>query len=149
MAFVAVRTWHKGISGFFPPQPLGLAGQEQGADLRHREVPQEGVVLANREMTQTEFILFVFQRAVHRPTGETDVPEDFEGRARTGVAKKVFFFFRLEDVAGIDEPIGAQGQLQLRCSSRNDFQQELLAPAAAPPFHYGALFVVGMLLQQR
>ena len=42
-----------------------------------------------------------------------------------------------------------QGQLQLRCSSRNDFQQELLAPAAAAPFHYGALFVIGMLLQQR
>ncbi len=81
MAFVAVRTWHKVISGFFPPQPLGLAGQEQVAHLRHREVPQDGVVLANLEMTQTEFILLVLQRAFHRPTGEGDVQNDFEGRA--------------------------------------------------------------------
>ena len=42
-----------------------------------------------------------------------------------------------------------QGQLQLRCSSHNDFQQELVAPTAASPFHDGALFVIRMLFQQR
>lgn len=105
---MAVRTWHKVICGFFPPKPLGLADQEQVADLGHREVPQDGIVLANFKMTQTEFILFVLQRAFHRPTCEADVQDDFQRGTRTGVAKEVFFLFRIEDVAGVDEPVGAE-----------------------------------------
>src|SRR5262245_37425658 len=43
---------------------------------------------------------------------------------------------------------GTQGQRTLTCWSRNDFDQEGVAPAAAPTFHDQAL-AAGMLLQQR
>src|SRR2546423_12638518 len=81
------------------------------ADLRYREVPHDGVVAANFKMAQAEFILLVLQRAFHRPTGKADMQDDFERRSRIGIAKEVFFFAWIEDVACIDEPIGAKNLL--------------------------------------
>ena len=78
------------------------------AHLRHREVPHDGVVAANFKMTHAQFILAVLQRAFHRPARESDVQDDFQRRARLSVAKEVFFFLRIESIAGIDEPIGTE-----------------------------------------
>ena len=78
------------------------------ADLRYREVPHNGVVPANFKMTHAQFVLLVLQRTFHRPTRKADVQDNFERCARIGVAKEVFFLFRIEDVAGIDEPVGAK-----------------------------------------
>jgi len=49
-----VRTWQIVVSSppFFPPQAAGLSGEEQVADLRHQQVPQDGRVLAALEVAQ-------------------------------------------------------------------------------------------------
>lgn len=78
------------------------------ADLRYRHVSHDRVVLADLEMAQAQFILLVLQRAFHRPTREADVQDDFERRSRMGIAQEVFFLARFENVAGVDEPIGAE-----------------------------------------
>jgi hypothetical protein len=59
-------------------------------------------------MTQAEFALLVLQRAFHRPAFEADVQEDFERRSRSGVAEKIFFLLRVENVASMDDPVGAE-----------------------------------------
>ena len=82
MALAAVRTWQREICGFFPPQPLGLAGEEQVADLSHREVPHDRSVLADLEVAHAQFVFFVLQRPLHRPAGEGDVEQGFDGRSR-------------------------------------------------------------------
>lgn len=66
------------------------------------------VVLADFEMTHAEFILVVLQGALHRPARERDMQNDFGRCARGGIAQEVFFLSRIENVAGIDEPIRAQ-----------------------------------------
>ena len=78
------------------------------ADLCYCEVSHDGVVPANFKMAQPEFVLLVLQRAFHRPTGKADVQDDFQRCSRIGIAKEVFFLARIEDVAGIDEPIRAK-----------------------------------------
>ena len=66
------------------------------------------VVLADLEMTHAEFILVVLQRALHRPAREGNMQDDFWRGARGGIAEEVFFLGRIENVAGIDEPVRAQ-----------------------------------------
>ena len=78
------------------------------AYLRYREVSHDRVVAANFEMTQAQFVLLVFQGALHRPARESDMQDDFQRRARLGVAKEVFFFLRIENIARVDEPVGAE-----------------------------------------
>ena len=79
---MAVRTWQRVISGFFPPEPLGLAGQEQVADLGDGEMFHQGVVLANLEMAQAQFVLFILQATLHGPACEADVQNDLDGARR-------------------------------------------------------------------
>jgi len=107
-ALAAARTWHRVISGFFPPQPLGLAGQEKMADLSDRQVSHDGVVLADLEVAHAQFVLLVLQAALDGPAGEGDMQNGFERRARRGIGEEVFFLARIQDVASIDEPIRAE-----------------------------------------
>ena len=48
----AVAAWTCGSvhSGFFPPQPLSLAGEEQVADLRDEEMSFQGGIAADLEV---------------------------------------------------------------------------------------------------
>lgn len=108
MALAATRTWQMVTSGFFPPKPLGLAGQEQVTDLSHREVSHDGVVLADFEVTHAQFVFFVLQRPFHRPAGEADVQDGFDACSRWRVREEVFLLARVRDVARVDEPVGAE-----------------------------------------
>ena len=49
-AAVAVWTCGSVHAGFFPPQPLGLAGEEQVADLRDQQMSFEGGIAADLEV---------------------------------------------------------------------------------------------------
>src|SRR5438045_4054738 len=74
-ALLASRTWQIVTSGFFSPQPLGLAGQEQMTDLREAQVPQHRRVLAALEVAQAQFALLVFDASLHRPATERHVQD--------------------------------------------------------------------------
>jgi len=78
------------------------------AYLRHGQMSHDRVVLADLEMTHAEFILVVLQRALHRPARERDMQNDFGRCARGGIAQEVFFLGRIENIAGVDEPIRAE-----------------------------------------
>lgn len=69
---------------------------------------QDRIVLADLEVTHAEFILVVLQRALHRPARERNMQDDLQRRTRGGIAEEVFFLGRIENVAGIDEPVRAQ-----------------------------------------
>jgi hypothetical protein len=49
-ALAPSRTWLSVMAGFFPPELLGLAGQEQMADHGDVEVAQQTLILADFEM---------------------------------------------------------------------------------------------------
>ncbi len=68
----------------------------------------DGVVLADFEVTHTQFVFFVFQRPFHRPAGEADVQDGFDGCSRWRIREEVFFLARVQHVAGVDEPVGAE-----------------------------------------
>ncbi len=78
------------------------------ADLGHREVSHESVVLANLEMAQAQFVLLVFERAFDGPACEGDVQEGFQGRSRRRIGEKVFFLARIERVTNVEKPIRAE-----------------------------------------
>lgn len=76
--------------------------------LCHGKVPQYRIVLANLEVTHAKFLLLIFECAFHGPATEADMQDRFKGRARGSIGEEVFFFAWIEDVAGIDEPIGTE-----------------------------------------
>src|SRR5262249_52448082 len=49
-ALAASRTWLSVIAGFFPPQPLGLAGQEEMTHHGDVQVAHHRLILADFEM---------------------------------------------------------------------------------------------------
>jgi len=61
------------MSGFFPPKPLGLAGQEEVGDHRDGKMSNESLILADFEVGKTEFAFFVLRDAFDGPTREADV----------------------------------------------------------------------------
>ena len=66
-ALVASRTWQIVTSGFFFPQPLRLAGEEQVTDLRDAQVPEHGDIFTHLEVAQPQFTFFILQGPFHRP----------------------------------------------------------------------------------
>src|SRR5580698_2312743 len=77
-ALAASRTWQSVMAGFFPPEPLGLAGQEQMTDQRDREVPHQSLILADFEMGEAQLALLVLQGAFDGPTREGNVQPSCE-----------------------------------------------------------------------
>lgn len=77
-------------------------------DLRHCQVSHDGVVLADLEVAHAQFVFLIFEAAFHRPACESDMQDDFKRRAWRCVGEEVFQFARIEDVAGVDEPIRAE-----------------------------------------
>ena len=76
--------------------------------LGHGEVSEDRIVLAHLEVAHAEFFLLIFESPLHGPATEGDVQDGFEGGAGMSVAKEVFFFARLQNIACVDEPIGAE-----------------------------------------
>src|ERR1051326_8243290 len=132
-ALAAVRTWHRVISGFFPPQPLGLLGQEEVTQLRDEQVSLEGMVLAHFKVRQAEFGLLVLQTARDGPAGEGDMQEGLPTRLRAGAAEEVFLLGGIQGVACPNQPVRAERLARA------------LQPEAARGFdfpHHGALLGV-------
>src|SRR5205807_8846599 len=95
-ASAAVRTWHRVISGFFSPQPFGLLGQKQIADLGDREVATDRLIVPRLEVGQAEFRFGVLEATFDGPAGEGNVQQSFQTRFRWSVAQEVFLFARVE-----------------------------------------------------
>lgn len=77
------------------------------ADLSHRQVSHDRIVLTDFEMAHAQFVFFVLERPFHRPAGEGDMQHGFDRRPRGGVREKVFFLTRAHQVASVDEPVRA------------------------------------------
>ena len=85
-ASAAVRTWQIVTSGFFPPQPFGLFGQEQMTELGDEEMPTQRLVRPHLEMRQAKFRLGVLETTLDGPTREGDVEKCLDTNVRRGVA---------------------------------------------------------------
>src|SRR5207249_11005201 len=102
-ALAASRTWLSVINGFFPPQPLGLAGQEQMTD--HADVPvaHHGLIRADLEMREAQLAFLILQDALDGPAGETDLPAGFESVFERLADEERLFLVRAQGVLIPDE----------------------------------------------
>ena len=99
------------MAGFFPPEPLCLAGQEQVTDQGDPQVTTQRLVGADFKVRHAQFALFVFQAALDGPAGESHVEDGFQSGVRTGsrVGQEKLFLLGMEYVAGLHQPVGTMG----------------------------------------
>jgi hypothetical protein len=66
------------MGGFFSPEPLGLAGQEQMTNHRNIAMPHQSLILADFKMRQPQFALLGLQCVFNGPTRESNVQPSCE-----------------------------------------------------------------------
>lgn len=107
-AVAASRTWLKVTAGFFPPQPLGLAGQEQMANDRDVPVAHQSLILANLEMREAQLAFLILQSAFDRPACESNVQPGFELVFERIPDEEPFFFVRVQRVVSPQELVARE-----------------------------------------
>src|SRR4051794_32569799 len=68
--FNAWHTCSTVTSGFFPPQPLGLAGSEGQGHQTQRQVPHQPHVVAPLEIPEADLALADAEAVLHVPSAE-------------------------------------------------------------------------------
>lgn len=96
------------ISGFFPPQFLGLPRQEKMTDHRDVQVTHHGLILADLEMRIAQLAFLVFQDAFDRPAREGDVEPSLEIVFKRVPDQEPFFFVGMQRIIGPDEMVAAE-----------------------------------------
>ena len=104
-AWVAKWTCGSVTSGFFPPQPLGLAGEEQVADLRDQQMSFEGRIAPDLEVRQAQFALLILQAALDGPAAEGDMQHHRQRDSRARVAHEVLHLVAIQHMAGDHQPV--------------------------------------------
>src|SRR6266542_2736226 len=95
-------------SGFFPPKPSGLLGNEQHHQLTEDHVPAQPPVAAALEVAEADLALGDAEDVLHAGAGEGDLHQRGQGGLGWSIGDEVFDLLCLH-VAGNDQPIGAVG----------------------------------------
>src|SRR6188474_2789372 len=88
--FRARHTCSKVISGFFPPQPFGLLGDEAQDQQTQNQMSQQGHVAPPLEMPPADFRFADAEAVLHMPAAKGHPQELFQRRIRRGVGDEIF-----------------------------------------------------------
>src|SRR5262249_55665089 len=95
-------------AGFFPPQPLGLAGQEEMTDQGDVPVAQERWILADLERREAEHAFLVLQGLFDRPACEPNMQPGFELVRQRIPDEEPFLFLRRQRIVRPQEVVTAE-----------------------------------------
>jgi hypothetical protein len=95
-------------SGFFPPQPGRLLGDEQHDDLAQRHVSHQPHIAAALEVVKADLALGDAEHVFDAPAAEGHLQQLFKAGLGRGVGDEVFDLAGVH-VAGDDQPVGAVG----------------------------------------
>src|SRR5262249_51757254 len=96
------------ISGFFPPKPLGVAGQKEMTDHADVQVGHDGLIFSDLEMREAQVAFFFLHNTLDGPAGESDVQPGFESVFERVPDEEPLFLFRVQRVMSPEQMITAE-----------------------------------------
>src|SRR2546423_5706636 len=103
----ARHTCSRVSSGFFPPEPLRLLGDEPHRYQAQAQVPPQGRVVPPFEVREAQLRLGHPKTVFHVPAPEADTDQRLQGRILRGVGQEELLLAGLV-VAGPDQPVAAR-----------------------------------------
>src|SRR4051812_37151982 len=92
--FSASHTCSIVTSGFFPPQPLRLAGDKGQRHQTQRQVTQQRHIVPALEVTKTEFAFTHSEIVLHIPAAKGHLQQPSQRRPRRCIGHEVLLFPR-------------------------------------------------------